>query len=191
MNEKNIRRYLRITGEPDDATARLIRECMEEAAHTMTPKRIFRIYDMEMREDGVLIGDTFFEGTQIAKRLQDFDKCALMAVTLGVPCDTLIRKYSVSRPSKAAVMQAVLADMTEDICDRTEADIRLTPPGYTVGQRFSPGYPGLPLEFQKKIFAMLDISKRIGITLTATDLMLPSKSVTAFAGLKENGTCEI
>ena len=51
--------------------------------------------------------------------------------------------------------------------------------------RYSPGYGDLPLELQREIIRVLDCGRTIGITLTESLLMQPSKSVTAVIGMKE------
>ena len=185
MNERNVLRYLRITGAPNDRTRELIEECDREAKMKIEPKRVYRIFDIEREENGVCLDGVFFEGEQIIHRLVGFDQCAVFAVTLGIGADLLVRRYASIQPSKAAVMHAVLSDMTESVCDFTEAQIRKGPPAYETGMRFSPGYPGLPLEYQPLIFDMLEVTKRIGISLTDRNFMIPSKSVTAFLGVKE------
>ena len=50
--------------------------------------------------------------------------------------------------------------------------------------RFSPGYGDLPLELQKCVFDVLSPEKQIGVFLSDSFIMSPSKSVTAFVGLK-------
>lgn len=186
MKPENICRYLRIRGEPDERTLDLIERCMREAEQEIVPRRLYRLCGVRALENGVLIDDVFFEGEKIKKRLDDCHTCALIAVTLGDRCDRLLRRCAVTDSAKAAVMQAVLADMTEDVCDRTQEDIRREiGKAYRLGQRFSPGYPGLPLSYQPLLFSMLDITKRLGVALTDSYLMIPSKSVTAFAPIKE------
>lgn len=185
MNKDNILRYLKIKGAPDSITDALINSCMEEAVKVCTPKRLFKICNVKTAEDGVYLDEVFFEGEKMIKRLRDCEKCAVMAVTLGTESDFLLRKYSITDPARTVVMQSVLADYTEDFCDITEDEIKANNPGFELKLRFSPGYPGFPLEFQKKIFYMLDITKRIGISLTDSCLMIPTKSVSAFAGLKK------
>ncbi|MBQ6018764.1 MAG: Vitamin B12 dependent methionine synthase activation subunit [Clostridia bacterium] len=185
MNERNVLRYLRITGEPDDRTRELIGECDREAKMKIEPKRVYRVYDIVREENGISLDGVLFEGEQIVHRLVGFEQCAVFAVTLGIGADLLVRRYTSIQPSKAAVMHAVLADMTESVCDLTEAQIRKGPPAYETGTRFSPGYPGLPLDYQPLIFRMLEVTKRIGISLTEQNFMIPHKSVTAFLGVKE------
>ena len=49
--------------------------------------------------------------------------------------------------------------------------------------RYSPGYGDLPLASQRFLFDALQISKKIGVTLTENCLMLPMKSITGIVGL--------
>ena len=51
--------------------------------------------------------------------------------------------------------------------------------------RFSPGYGDLPLEIQKDLCRMLNASRRIGLTVSESMLMVPCKSVTAVIGIAE------
>ena len=63
--------------------------------------------------------------------------------------------------------------------------------GYFLRPRFSPGYGDFPLEFQRNIGDLLQMAKNIGITLTDSLLMMPSKSVTAVIGCsKTNSNCK-
>ena len=80
------------------------------------------------------------------------------------------------------VMQAVLASKIEEVCDGIEN--RLRAQGLTLRQRYSPGYFDLDITEQRKIFALLDLTKRIGLTLSDTCQMIPTKSVTAIIGIE-------
>ena len=54
--------------------------------------------------------------------------------------------------------------------------------------RFSPGYGDFPLECQPGLFRLLGVQRNIGVTLTDSLLMLPTKSVTAVIGLCDGET---
>ena len=61
--------------------------------------------------------------------------------------------------------------------------------GYLLGvdastKRFSPGYGDLALAHQKEVLKLLNAEKNVGITLTDTCLMVPTKSVSAIVGIK-------
>ncbi|MBQ3763739.1 MAG: methionine synthase, partial [Synergistaceae bacterium] len=51
--------------------------------------------------------------------------------------------------------------------------------------RFSPGYGDLSMTVTEDIIAMLNATKRIGLSVTRSMMMLPIKSVTAISGLFE------
>jgi hypothetical protein len=108
----------------------------------------------------------------------------IFAATIGIGTDNLIRRYGAVQPSLAAVLQAAGAAAVEDLCDRLCAEISVTLP---LRRRYSPGYGDLPLQAQREIFGVLDCPKNAGITLTERLLMIPSKSVTAIAGVRDSG----
>ena len=72
--------------------------------------------------------------------------------------------------------------MIEQECDKVQKNIEKENSAKT-RQRYSPGYFDLDISEQKKIFSLLEITKRCGITLTDTCQMIPTKSVTAFTGI--------
>ena len=55
--------------------------------------------------------------------------------------------------------------------------------GLYCNYRFSPGYGDLPLSVQPTVLAALDAQRRLGITLSSSLLMTPTKSVTAIIGM--------
>ena len=82
-------------------------------------------------------------------------------------------------------MQAIGAERIEALCDSLCEELKssLKTEGKTSKPRFSPGYGDLPLSFQKDVFRVLEPEKRIGLTLNASLLMSPTKSVTAIIGI--------
>ena len=57
--------------------------------------------------------------------------------------------------------------------------------GYNAHARFSPGYGDVPISVQKEFLDSLDAGRRMGILLSESYLMSPSKSVTAIIGLEK------
>ncbi|MBR1820913.1 MAG: Vitamin B12 dependent methionine synthase activation subunit, partial [Clostridia bacterium] len=64
---------------------------------------------------------------------------------------------------------------------RAEALVR----GKRLRPRFSPGYGDFSLDCQPGLFRLLGVQKRIGVTLTDSLLMIPTKSVTAVIGISD------
>jgi hypothetical protein len=85
------------------------------------------------------------------------------------------------------MLQAAAAALIEEVCDELNEQLRLDAAreGKSLRPRFSPGYGDFRLEHQPELFRILEIQKRIGVTLTGHLLMMPSKSVTAVIGISD------
>ncbi len=121
----------------------------------------------------------------LEKNLKDCQQILVFGATLGSGVDILLHRYGRLKMSRAVVLQAASAAMLETYCDWKNEALRqeYQEMGWYMRPRFSPGYGDFPLECQKEIGAALEMSKRIGVTLTDSLLMAPSKSVTAVMGL--------
>ncbi len=187
MNLKDTFRYLGYgSSQADEQTLKLAEECWEELERTAVKRSCFREYPLSFPEDGRMdLGCFQVASRALFKNLEHCRAVVLFAATLGTGPDILIRKYSRLQMSRAVVMQAAAAAMLEDYCDRINEEIRenYEKQGYYLRPRFSPGYGDFPLDCQPALLAGLDAGKRIGITLTDSLLMAPSKSVTAVMGV--------
>ena len=166
-------RYEDVTREIDEAAA----EVCEAASYRVC-------YDVFPVSYGASLLDLGFACTQS----QDLRKCLrtcggviVFAATAGFGVDRLIQKYNRLSPAKAVLLHAAGSEAVEALCDRFCADMEqeygpLRP-------RFSPGYGDLPLALQKDIFSALSCTKNIGVSLSDSLRMTPSKSVTAIAGI--------
>lgn len=183
MDKKEILRYLltRSTVQ-DEALNSLIDEIIAEAQQSCTPKSIYRIFDCSVSEDALTVCETEFKSRRLAQNLAGCKRVAIMAATLGTPGDMLLRLHS-SEGAKLVITQAVLAAYIEEVCDGLQAEIEREN-NVKTRQRYSPGYFDLDISEQKKLFELVDITKRCGITLTDSFQMIPTKSVTAFAGIE-------
>lgn len=195
---REVVRYLGYHGVvPDDTVLNEIQECIRDLQACVTPRFVYERFPLSASKapDGVPLlcfDELEIRSRDLAKNLEDCSGVYLMAVTLGPGPDRLIRRASVSRMSRAVILQAAAAAMTEVWCDRINERIRLEAErdGLYTRPRFSPGYGDLPLDLQKDISRILNMPKEIGVSLTQTLLMTPSKSVTALIGLSEKpGIC--
>ena len=59
-------------------------------------------------------------------------------------------------------------------------------PGETLVARYSPGYGDFPLAAQGALVSLLDTPRKVGVSLTSTFLLTPSKSVTAVIGVRRS-----
>lgn len=184
MNKAEILRYLRTNSKvQDEALLSLIDEEMTLVDKTVKPKTIYRIFDCTVTENSLIIENQEFKSMRLAENLKGCKKVAVLAATAGTEGDRLLRTYS-AQGAKLLIMQAVLADKIEEICDDLQKRIEMEN-NVKTRQRYSPGYFDLDISNQTKLFSLMEITKRCGITLTDSCQMIPTKSVTAFAGIDE------
>lgn len=185
MNKAEILRYLRTSSKTaDDRLLSLIDECCLEINKSVRPKTIHRIFDCTVTDNQLIIGDFVFTGERLAKNLNGCSRVCIFAATLGTECDRILRTYAPTDITKTLVLQACLASKIEEVCDSLEDELKKD--GLTLRQRYSPGYFDLDITENKKIFELMEITKRIGLTLTDTCQMVPTKSVTAFIGIEND-----
>ena len=185
MNRAEILRYLRTSSRTDDARLlELIDECCDEVSRCVAPKTLHRIFDCTVYEGKVVIGEYEFVSKRLAENLKNCKRAVVFGATLGTECDRLLRTYSAVDMTRATVLQACLASKIEEVCDSLEDGLRSQ--GFALRQRYSPGYFDLDITENKKIFELIDLTKRIGLSLTDTCQMVPTKSVTAFIGIEDD-----
>ncbi len=181
--EREILRYAGCK-EINEEMMNLARECINEVKTKLAYKVCYRQFEVEICGDVCDFGAFSLSSKKLALNLQGCKSVVLFAATIGVDIDRLISKYGRICPSKALIFQAIGTERIEAVCDAFCLDIAKE---YNTGTkpRFSPGYGDLPLSSQKDIFSVLSPEKQIGLFLTDSMLMSPSKSVTAIVGLSD------
>ncbi|MBO5883258.1 MAG: Vitamin B12 dependent methionine synthase activation subunit [Clostridia bacterium] len=160
----------------------LANSCAEEINGKLRGSVCYVLLDVEIKEDVCDFGVFRVTSENLAKNLCGAEKVILFGATVGVEIDRLIAKYSKSSQTRAVMLAGLGAERIEALCDsfcadmEKELNVKLKP-------RFSPGYGDLDISMQREIFRVLDCPKRIGLCLTESMLMTPSKSVTAFVGI--------
>ena len=183
-------RYLGYRGRsPDDVTSELIDECARELASVLRPACCFAYCD-NVKIDGDIIDIGFgdIKSRSLSSHLKGCTGAYLFAATIGIGADRLIAKYGRIKPAKSVVIDALGSSAIESFCDN--AELRIIAGKDKTCSRFSPGYGDLPLSVQLDFMRCLDMNRRLGITLSDSLLMTPTKSVTAIIGVgASNRTC--
>jgi len=100
--------------------------------------------------------------------------------TLGAAFDQWQRRLSALSGADAYFSQQIGLDAVELEMDALEAEARASlSEGETLCPRRSPGYGEMPLSLSREIVDKLEATRRIGVAVTESDLLVPSKSVTA------------
>ena len=165
----------------DESVLALADRAAEIVENGASPKTLYRIFDCSQNGDTVTIGGVEFRSSRLAENLRGCERAVIFGATLGTVCDRFINAAAATDVSLAMAIQAAAACKVEEVCDELERQI-IAEHKVSLRPRYSPGYFDLDISEQKKIFAMLELTKRIGITLTDTFEMLPTKSVTAIIG---------
>lgn len=170
--------------KPDDAEAKVLTDIAYlKLRNEVRPKYIYRIFDCVITEDGILINGEEFKSRDLAKHLQGCEQVALMAVTLGSGTDVALRRIALQNIAEGAAAQAVCAALVETLCDDVESEIKTKTAVSKTCSRFSPGYGDWDLTDQPKVLRLLDADRRIGLSVTESNMLTPIKSVTAIVGL--------
>ena len=204
VDRAEVLRYLGYSGQALDADldAR-IDEVVARCLATCRPRGCVAVFDMVGREDGaagekdgaaggsgepvVRLADTPLElrGSSVAEHLDGAVAVGVMAVTVGMGVEAELRRLSLTDHVAQVIFDAAATTAVERAADAAEASLvaRAAERGLHCNWRFSPGYGDLPLETQPVLLAALDAQRQLGITLTPTLLMMPTKSVTAVVGM--------
>ena len=198
VNIREIYRYLGYgTTIPDENIKAMTEEVLDSLLSIVKPRNIYNIYTCDIFENEIRLRDCRnFEKTIVTKsrnlsaNLKQCSKVILIAATLGIEADKLMQRYEILNMAKATITQACGAACIEAYCnilqERICSEVSTDEEKLYLRPRFSPGYGDLPLQCQRMIFEELQCTKRIGLTLTDSLLMYPTKSVTAFIGLTSN-----
>ncbi|EHG20867.1 hypothetical protein HMPREF9334_01160 [Selenomonas infelix ATCC 43532] len=182
LNMNEILKYLGFRGqELTEEIAAQIKRCTDEVLAAATPRLTYRHAPLE---DGAVLG-VRFAGNDIPRMLEPCEEVVLFGATLGPGVERLMMRYEVTNAADSVIMDACASTAIENICNNFESDMRraVEAEGRYLTDRFSPGYGDLPIAEQPKIFALLDMTRRIGVSLTPTTIMVPRKSVTAIMGI--------
>lgn len=194
LDRDEMLRYLGYNGqEIESELAERIESMATEAEREIAPRGVRRVFAVDASlvdatgEPCIrLVGTTVkLRGRDIYRHLKDARYCALLACTLGMESERRLRLLSSQKPLESAVFDAACSAYVEAAVEEMDAAIKrdAATQGLTGNWRFSCGYGDCPLDAQPTIVAALDATRRIGLTVTPTNLLLPSKSVTAMIGL--------
>ncbi|MBS5449932.1 MAG: vitamin B12 dependent methionine synthase [Coriobacteriia bacterium] len=194
IDRAEVLRYLGYAGQ--DMTEELSARIDAMVARCLSlcqPAGAWRVYDVagvRTRDDGIpeleLDGCALAPyGRDITAHLAGARAVGVLACTLGIPSERELRRLSQADPLDAVVFDAACTTLVERAADATEAQIVAEgrERGLFPNARYSPGHGDWGLDAQPQMLAAVDAQRRLGLTLTPTLLLVPTKSVTAVIGL--------
>jgi len=177
---------LGINGEMPEGMGEQLEQAERKLLQTAEPQGVYRIMGA---------ADMDLPGSAIKKHLAECDGIIVMAVTLGVGIDRLIRTAQVRDMAEAVILDSGASILAEQCADAMEMLIRSENDGFMTG-RYSPGYGDFPIEMQGQIVKTIGGPKSIGLTVNESCILIPRKSVTAVMGISDHpvtgyrATCE-
>lgn len=184
--KSEIQRYLGYgRTEPDHIVSREIDIALNEIQNAVSPKSTYKILPLSVEGENISFGSISTKSKNLAKNLTDCKEIVVFGATLGVGVDTIITKYGKINMARAVIMQACAAAIIEEYCDKCQEEIAegLAERGLYLRPRFSPGYGDFGIENQIEFINILESPKKIGLSLTASSMLVPTKSVTAVMGV--------
>lgn len=166
------------------------------------PRVIYQIVNIGLEQENVILQETSckIQSKDLVKLLAHSNRCVLMAATLGMEVDKQISLKQKIDMLDAVILDACASVLIDKVCDEAELEIvEQLKANEFLTMRFSPGYGDVPLEVSSELLDILMATKKIGLSLTKSHMLVPTKSVTAIIGIsnqKENrqkscGTCNL
>ena len=179
--EKRVREAVRYLGfgknEADERTLELIQQSFKDLEQEAGPKSICQIFDLNHTDDGrLVIGQMEIRSKSLSRNLKGCRQVVLFGATLGAGVDRLMRRISLTDMARAVILQSCDECQKKIAAELEEEHLYLRP-------RFSPGYGDFDICYQEPVVRMLNCAKTIGLTLTDSFMMTPTKSVTAVIGI--------
>jgi hypothetical protein len=165
-------RFLGVRGEAPPNIVVLLEKYEPLLFNTITPRCVW---------ESAPILSAVLQGEDIQNHVAGCNEILLLAATVGLPADELIRQTETFDMAGAVVLDALASAAVEQVCDMAEAAIKEKHGKITA--RFSPGYGDFPLEAQRELLTFLNVKKKIGLYANESNLLIPRKSITAVIGV--------
>ena len=155
-------------------------ESLEELYEIMRPRYSAVRVPVSYEDSAVLIDGYRIESEGLMKNLSGAAEAYLIAVTLGTEVDTYLHRLGFLSGARRFAADAVASALAEALVCLADRELSCS---LDCRPRFSPGYGDLPLSYQEVLLERVNGENLLGIRLTDTSFMLPSKSITAIMGI--------
>lgn len=183
VNKREVLRYAGIKAEIAQPLNALLDECLQEAEGAFCAKACYLQMSLSDFFSSVVSAT---KSHSIKTALLGCEEVIVFTATVGLEIDRLIRRYLRISPTKALLFQSLGTERIEAVCDLFCEKLMLgfNKKNVELKPRFSAGYGDFSIEAQREFFALLDVSKHIGVSLTESLMMIPTKSVSALVGIR-------
>ena len=182
FDEKEALAFLGASGlHPDERLCQMLARSKQELSSSLIYRACALELPLAFEGEGMLsIGDLQVKSKDLSSHLQGCSSVLLMAATVGIEADRKIAAKGRISAFEGALFDALASVAIEAWCDKLEEKLTA---GITSRPRYSPGYGDLSLSFQAPILSLLNAGHYIGLTVTKSEMLSPTKSVTAVIGI--------
>ncbi len=183
INVSEVLRYMGVRSKDADEN---MHSLAAEAAESMTSccrgAACFLRLPVQELANGVRLGMIAMDGSTLKKHLHGCGEAYLFAATVGMDAERAIAAAAKLSPARAIALDAAGSAAIEAFCDDLCRQLQERSKG-KLRARFSPGYGDLSMHLQGDILHLLDAHRKIGLSITSGDMLVPTKSVTAIVGI--------
>jgi hypothetical protein len=179
-------------GTAPEPVTDLVREVTDELLPLRDIKAEYRIFneiEFFTESKSLQVEGTLFNIRPIIYRqIREADEVALFICTAGHAVGEMSRQSMKSGDMlRGYIYDVIGSEVVENAADRMQEELKkeMAVRGMNITNRFSPGYCGWDVVEQHKLFGFFK-DNYCGITLTASALMDPVKSVSGIIGIGRN-----
>ncbi len=164
----------------DDYTETLekYKSAQEEILSAITVRYAIGDARLTVSGDTAVIGDVRIKSQAIVRHLSRYEICAVVALTLGVDADRLIKRYEAKGETLGFVADALLSVIADSACLKICGESF----PFEHSAPFAPGYADTDTKHLPSLLKIADQKGALGITFTDSYLMIPTKSIVVIVG---------
>ena len=178
LNQRELKS--RLAGMPTEQLASEIARCQKSLYAVLDCRYHYVRTNIVLYDDGCDLGFGRITAKNLRKNLDGCTEAYVFGATLGFGVDRLLKTAALRSQTDHFITDALASTAIEALCDLAQAALpEPTKP------RFSAGYGDFDIKNQRPILNFINAQKELGINLSDSFLMNPTKSVTAIMGIKK------
>ena len=175
-------RYIGVSpNAPDVQLLSAVENVKSEIVRAAKYAACYSVVDCVCLDGGILLGELSIQSKALEKNLRGCSSAYIFAATSGAEIDRLISREMVKSSVRGLIADSLGSAAIEAFCNdlnrKLSGNLKTHP-------RFSPGYGDFDIGFQRNLIQLLDARRKIGLSLTDSCMMTPTKSVTAVIGME-------
>lgn len=169
----------------------LIEKCIKKIHAICNIRTGYKIIEdsFALEKQGFYIDDQYFKtGSKIASCLKGSKQIALFIITAGEKIEKVSKElYFNNNFIEGYLYDYIGSEIVESAADKIESviKVKVKKNGYSISNRYSPGYCGWDVAEQHKLFSFLP-KNFCGVKLTDSSFMIPQKSISGVIGIGEH-----